>query len=335
MACRSRRAACSPPTRSYRSQEGRRHRRHLVRPRSACCVRPTDDLDVTLNYFAQTDDIGGRRGQALGSDGFGRPYGEYESGSVQLEPSSRDLNIVSLEANMDLGFATLTSSTSYYEQNGDSISENTGFYAQAGFLPFYYNYPRPMASAVRQYGDEAFVQELRLVSDDGGNFDYVLGLYYQDQTRTSAQQSYLRGFQALVRRGGSACRLVHQRQRFPLQHGGRLHLQRHLRRTDLARHRSPRHHRRRARLRQRLREQLLLPGRPLHVLQPRPTPSTSRPTRATRCSGSTSPTTSTPITCSTQPSRKAIAAAAAIRCQRSAISAKPATPPRNLRRRTR
>jgi outer membrane receptor protein involved in Fe transport len=52
-----------------------------------------------------------------------------------------------------------------------------------------------MASAVRQFGDQSFVQELRLVSDDGGNFDYVLGLYYQDQTRTAAQQSYVRGFQ--------------------------------------------------------------------------------------------------------------------------------------------
>ena len=54
-----------------------------------------------------------------------------------------------LEMNLDLGFATLTSSTSYYDHSGDSTSENTGFYAQAGFLSFYYNYPRPMASAVR------------------------------------------------------------------------------------------------------------------------------------------------------------------------------------------
>ncbi|UPT62760.1 MAG: TonB-dependent receptor [Hyphomonadaceae bacterium JAD_PAG50586_4] len=162
--------------------------------RASLLVKPTDTIDLTLNYFHQSDEIGGRRGQTLGSDGFGNPYGDYESGSIQLEPSDRDLDLISLEANIDLGFATLTSSTSYYDHSGSSISENTGFYAQAGFLGFYYNYPRPMASAVRTFADESIVQELRLVSNDGGNFDYVVGYYYQDQNRVSTQQSYLRGF---------------------------------------------------------------------------------------------------------------------------------------------
>lgn len=162
--------------------------------RASLLVRPTDTVDITLNYFHQSDDIGGRRGQTLGSDGFGNPYGEYESGSIQLEPSDRELDLVSLEANIDLGFATLTSSTSYYDHSGSSISENTGFYAHAGFLGFYYNYPRPMASAVRTFADESVVQEFRLVTDDGGNFDYVLGFYYQNQDLVSTQQSYLRGF---------------------------------------------------------------------------------------------------------------------------------------------
>ncbi|MBX3431155.1 MAG: TonB-dependent receptor [Hyphomonadaceae bacterium] len=162
--------------------------------RASLRLEPTDTLDLTLNYFHQEDEIGGRRGQVLGADGFGNPYGEYESGSVQLEPADRELDLVSLEANLDLGFATLTSSTSYYDHAGSSISENTGFYAQAGFLSFYYNYPRPMASAVRTFSDESIVQELRLVTDDGGNFDYVIGLYYQDQNRVATQDSFLRGF---------------------------------------------------------------------------------------------------------------------------------------------
>ena len=162
--------------------------------RASLLFQPTDTMDFTLNYFQQDDDIGARRGQALGTDGLGRPYKDYESGSIQLEPAERELDVVSLEANIDLGFATLTSSTSYYDHSGSSISENTGFYAQAGFLGFYYNYPRPMASAVRTFGDESTTQEFRLVSDDGGQFDYVVGVYYQDQKRVSTQDSYLRGF---------------------------------------------------------------------------------------------------------------------------------------------
>ncbi len=157
---------------------------------------PSDSIKAVLAYQAQSDDIGGRRQSTTGEDGFGRTYKDYENGSIQLEPSSRDVELFSLEADFDLGFATLTSSSSYYEHQGDSISENTGFYAQIGFLPFYYNYPRPMASAERTFENNAFVQELRLVSNGDNTIDWVVGAYYMDQDLNSTQMSYLRGFQS-------------------------------------------------------------------------------------------------------------------------------------------
>jgi outer membrane receptor protein involved in Fe transport len=162
--------------------------------RLAARWEPTDDFDATLSFFAQSDDVGGRRQQTPGTDGFGTPYRDYENGSIQLEPSTRDAALGALEMNIDLGFATLTSSTSYYDHSGDSTSENTGFYAQAGFLYFYYYYPRPMASALRTWSDKAFIQEVRLVSETGGNFDWVAGLWYQDQDLFSSQDSFLRGY---------------------------------------------------------------------------------------------------------------------------------------------
>lgn len=156
--------------------------------------KPSDSFDATLTYNHEEDKIGGRRQITRGLDGFGNAYSGYENGSIQLEPSDRNVDSVSLEATIDLGFATLTSSSSYYDHEGSSISENTGFYARAGFLSFYYNYPRPMASAVRDYGDRSFIQEVRLVSDTGSTFDYVLGGYYQTQKLFSGQDSYLRSF---------------------------------------------------------------------------------------------------------------------------------------------
>jgi outer membrane receptor protein involved in Fe transport len=163
--------------------------------RASLLWRPSDTFDLTLSYMAQADRFGGRRGTSLGTDGFGIPYGDLEVGSAQLEPADRHVNLASLEANIDLGFATLTSSTSSYNHEGDITSENTGFYAGNGWLAsFYYNYPRPMASAVRTYGDKAFTQELRLTSNAGETVDYVLGAYYQDQKRRSSQDSFLRGF---------------------------------------------------------------------------------------------------------------------------------------------
>jgi len=162
--------------------------------RLAARWEPSDTFNATLSFLAQSDDVGGRRQQTPGSDGFGTPYRDYENGSIQLEPATRDAELAALEMNIDLGFATLTSSTSYYDHSGDSTSENTGFYAQAGFLSFYYNYPRPMASAERTWSDRSFIQELRLVSDTGGKVDYVAGLWYQDQDLFSTQDSYLVGF---------------------------------------------------------------------------------------------------------------------------------------------
>ena len=165
--------------------------------RAALLWTPTSNFDVTLSFMGQSDKFGGRRATSLGTDGFGTPYKDSQLGSSQLEPSDRDVALSSMEANLDLGFATLTSSTSYYDNHGNITSENTGFYAQNGWLAnFYYNYPRPMASAVRKYGDKAFIQELRLVSATGGAFDYVIGAYFQNQQLLSTQDSFLRGFKA-------------------------------------------------------------------------------------------------------------------------------------------
>lgn len=165
--------------------------------RAALRWTPSDRFQALLSYQHQEDDVGGRRQETPGPDGFGNRYRDYENGSIQREPSSRTADLAALEIDVEFGFATLTSSTSWYQHEGDSVSENTGFYAQNHWLQnFYYNYPRPMASAVRTFSDEAFVQELRLASKavEGRRYDWVAGLYYIDQDLGSTQESYLRGF---------------------------------------------------------------------------------------------------------------------------------------------
>ena len=166
--------------------------------------KPSETVDYTLSYMAQADRFGGRRGSSIGSDGYGTPYGDFEIGSIQLEPSERHVNLTSLEANFDLGFATLTSSTASYHHQGDIVSENTGRYASAGWLgDYYYNYPRPRAKAARSYDDEAVTQEFRLVSDQGDRFDYILGAFYQNQDRLTAQDSFLVGIKAWADAAGA------------------------------------------------------------------------------------------------------------------------------------
>jgi iron complex outermembrane recepter protein len=168
---------------------------HQSYGRVALLWKPTDKVDATLSFMGQSDNFGGRRATTLGTDGNGVAYQDSQVGSVQLEPASRNVYLASLEVNVDLGFATLTSSTSNYNHHGEITSENTGFYAQNHWLyAYYYNYPRPMATALRQYGDKATIEELRLVSKEGKTFDYVVGAYYQNQSLFSSQDSELRGF---------------------------------------------------------------------------------------------------------------------------------------------
>jgi iron complex outermembrane recepter protein len=164
--------------------------------RTAVLWKPTSNFDATLSFMDQNDQFGGRRTTTLGTNGLGVPYQDGQSGSMILEPATRDVYLASLEANLDLGFATLTSSTSSYDNRGSIISDNTGFYAQNGWLKdFYYNYPRPLAEAKRHYGDKGVIEELRLVSDGTHTLDYIVGAYYENQELYSAQDSFLQGFQ--------------------------------------------------------------------------------------------------------------------------------------------
>src|SRR3546814_1962168 len=92
--------------------------------RASLLFKPSDTFDLTLSYMAQADRFGGRRGTSLGNDGWGVPYDDLEVGSVQLEPAKRNVNLASMEANLDPGFATPTSHTSPHNHAGHITSEN-------------------------------------------------------------------------------------------------------------------------------------------------------------------------------------------------------------------
>ena len=135
--------------------------------------QPNAALKMLFNYTYQDDHVGGRQAISEGTDGFGDPYGRYDDGAVVKEPSDRKVNVESLETTYDLGFATLTSSTSYFDHRGDSITDNTGFYGHLiqGFPPgflYYFTYYTPnllpLTLFINHYSDRAVVEEARLVS---------------------------------------------------------------------------------------------------------------------------------------------------------------------------
>lgn len=172
----------------------------------------SSNWNALLSYQYQKDEIGARRQVTTGTNWVGgteQAYGDYENGAVQLEPSERDVDLMSLEIEGDLGFATLTSSTSSYDHSGSSISDNTGFYAQNNwFASIYGGSPRPLATASRFYEDSAFTQEFRLVSNTDGQFDWVVGAFYMDQDTASGQDSLMPGFSEWAEASGFAATLA-------------------------------------------------------------------------------------------------------------------------------
>lgn len=165
--------------------------------RASLLFEPSDDLSMVLSYQQQSGEYGGRRQVTTAQNGFGEEYGEYEIGSVLLEPASNDTSFGSLEIEYDLGFATLSSSTSYYDNSRESVTENTGFYAARGWLVYYGygNNPRLALAADRKNSERAFIQELRLVSSGDDNMiDWTVGAYYMDQSGSALQESNFLGF---------------------------------------------------------------------------------------------------------------------------------------------
>ena len=111
------------------------------------------------------------------------------------------MDLYNLDLEWDLGFATFTSNSSFFDHEGRGESDNGGLWASGGeidgtsrdwnFLFYGGAWPRPAQRAERGYDDEAFIQEFRLVSNQRiGNFDWLAGAFYMDQDTNVWQLSY-------------------------------------------------------------------------------------------------------------------------------------------------
>lgn len=124
---------------------------------------------------------------------FPASFGKYQSGQFIMQPYERDVDVASVEASYDLGFATLTSVTSGFNNHSSAITDNSGFYeASLGFL--YSGFPRLTLASHREYKDRAGVEEVRLVSNGTGPFSYTVGAFYMNQRNHLLQDDMIPGF---------------------------------------------------------------------------------------------------------------------------------------------
>ncbi|EAQ95790.2 TonB-dependent receptor [Congregibacter litoralis] len=144
--------------------------------RFALRYQPTDKIDAVISYIYQRDESDGRQIQNpfVGSR---KDYVEYHA---TPEPYSRDVDLVSLEVDVDFGFATMTSATSYYENESDQSVDYSDFWVATTEAYYYSAFPRVISPERSITNDTGFIQELRIRSNSDGKFDWLIGGFYSD-----------------------------------------------------------------------------------------------------------------------------------------------------------
>ena len=98
------------------------------------------------------------------------------------EPLESDMDLFAIDIGINLGFATLSSSSSYTRSDAEWTRDATGLYQNAFYWYTNYYYPYTTVLSTGDSGQKIFAEELRLVSNStDSNWDYVAGLYYLDQ----------------------------------------------------------------------------------------------------------------------------------------------------------
>ena len=120
----------------------------------------------------------------------------YEDGRVhtryRTSPMDSETNLVSLELTADLGFATLTSSSSYSKNTLDSQSDYTNY--ALTYQDYYAGFPRISDYTDIDYSTKRYTQELRLTDQAGGDWDWVVGAYYSRDEQSAKIRTGIPGW---------------------------------------------------------------------------------------------------------------------------------------------
>lgn len=156
--------------------------------RLAATWAPSDRFEANLNYHYQEDDSGGNPMNSYAL------YGDDSLKNAALieEPFEREVDVLALDVDFDMGFASFTASASTYQSEGNGSKDLTGFYEQFSFWESYYGTsPRPLVEDKSSFDDQGDVFEARLVSQGDNTLDWVLGVFYMEQdTDLEVRQFY-------------------------------------------------------------------------------------------------------------------------------------------------
>jgi outer membrane receptor protein involved in Fe transport len=194
--------------------------------RFAALWKPSDGFKAELSYYYQTGDAAGYPYIATNPAGYNRPINpanlpvgpftnppaltqlynlpappgiDQLSSPENIPDSTHDLvDMVALSVEYDMGFATLTSATSWARHSNSSLADETAEYENFGNFPqdLYGQNPRMLVIGEEAFIDKPWSQELRLASKLGGFLDWVGGLFFKHQTNDVREDDFYPGYNA-------------------------------------------------------------------------------------------------------------------------------------------
>ncbi len=156
--------------------------------RVALRMQPTEAIDATLTYYFQFQEAGGRtinHRDALGTD-------RYVSAHRVPEPNDRDNELIALELTADLGFAELTSATGFSSYDEDGQRDQTDLLISLEYS--YEAFPSFTSFTAERVEEDAFNQELRLVSTGDGPLSWIVGGFYNDFELENSSREFTPGY---------------------------------------------------------------------------------------------------------------------------------------------
>jgi iron complex outermembrane receptor protein len=185
--------------------------------RIAALWKPNDEFHAQLSYYYQLGTAGGFPYVATSRLAYTQPISARNLPARSLtslfpatvpagvdtlsnadngpDRTRDEVNLGALTVDYDMGFATLTSATSWSHHVNASSVDETGEYLNFSFSQSLYGQnPRTYIVGDESLDDKGWSQELRVASKAGGLIDWLAGLFYRSETTDIEENDYYPGY---------------------------------------------------------------------------------------------------------------------------------------------
>ncbi len=164
--------------------------------RAALLWKPNEDFHAQLSYYHQQSS----------ADGY--PYAapiyglEALSSSDYIPATTNDtVDLAALTLEFELGFATLTTNSSWADHKNTTVGDVTSLYDNFPFYTSLYGEnPRVLVVGHQGFDDKPWAQEIRLASKNNQTYEWVAGALLQERANRHIRKRLLSGLSRLFQR---------------------------------------------------------------------------------------------------------------------------------------